>query len=31
MHKIDFSNPASAAQVRTLALMGWQLASFSNP
>ena len=31
MHKINFSNPASAAQVRTLALMQWQLASFSNP
>lgn len=31
MHRIDFSNPASAAQVRTLALIEWQLVSVSNP
>lgn len=30
LHKIDFSTPSSAAQVRTLALIQWGLASFSN-
>lgn len=30
LHRIDFSAPSSAAQVRTLALIGWGLLSLSN-
>lgn len=30
LHKIDFSSPSSAAQVRSLALIRWGLASLSN-
>lgn len=30
LHKIDFATPSAAAQVRTLALIGWRLLSLSN-